>query len=186
MCITGQLPDPITAGVWWRDDAVWRLYQDAQANLIRQARQNGQASVNLHGVLNCIQPVIGEAYTVDLRTMQQRSPRGFLRPVLIVDVGAVAAGGPVAVQVRKKGQESVLMAYMKRQKASHLEQKTERLARHDALRSRYFLSLSIVVLSWSMYFRREKSDRKVLLLKFLCFEALGTISMGSKCANALL
>lgn len=68
-----------------------------------QARQNGQASVTLRGVLNCVQPVIGEVYTVDLRTMQQRSPRGFLRPVRIVDVGAAAAGGPVAVQVRQKG-----------------------------------------------------------------------------------
>ncbi|GAQ77964.1 hypothetical protein KFL_000060290 [Klebsormidium nitens] len=98
MCITGQIPDPTTPGVWWRDDTVWRLYQNAHADVIKQGIQNGLASVTLYGVQNCVQPVHGETYTVNLRGMQQRSPRGFLRTVLIVGAAAAAGGPPATIQ----------------------------------------------------------------------------------------
>lgn len=87
MCIEGDLPDPVTPGVWWRDDTVWCRYKEEHADLIKQAFRNGDASVILEGILG---PDCEDIYTVDLRSMQQRSPEDFLRPVLIVD----AAAGP--------------------------------------------------------------------------------------------
>jgi hypothetical protein len=96
MCIEGDLPDPVTPGVWWRDDTVWRCYREEHAELIKQAVRNGEASVTLEGILG---PNCEDVYTVDLRIMQQRSPADFLRPVLIVDAAAVAPGGPTTVLV---------------------------------------------------------------------------------------
>lgn len=98
-CIRGELPDPVTPGVWWRDDTVWCRYEKQHAELIKKAFNKGRKSVDLEGVINWYAPTYGEAYTVDLRIMQQRSPRGFLRPVLIVDAAAAVQGGPKTVQV---------------------------------------------------------------------------------------
>jgi hypothetical protein len=100
MCIRGELPDPVTPGVWWRDDTVWCRYKEGHAELIKKAFNKGRESVDLEGIINCYAPTYGEDYTVDLRIMQQRSPRGFLHPVLIVDAAAAAQGGPKTVQVR--------------------------------------------------------------------------------------
>lgn len=99
MCITGQIPDPATPGVWWRDDTVWRRYKDAHADVIKQGIKSGQTEVILEGLKDEDgEELLGGTYTVDLRIVQQRSPRGFTRPVLIVD-GAGAAAGTGDVQV---------------------------------------------------------------------------------------
>ncbi|GAQ77966.1 hypothetical protein KFL_000060310 [Klebsormidium nitens] len=96
MCITGQIPDPTTPGVWWRDDRKWRRYESTETDVIKEGLRNSQKWVTLEGVNNLL---FGSrvTYTVDLRIMQQKSPGGFMRPVLIVD-GAGAEGGPGEVQ----------------------------------------------------------------------------------------
>ncbi|GAQ77965.1 hypothetical protein KFL_000060300 [Klebsormidium nitens] len=93
MCITGQIDDPATPGVWWREDDEWRRYGSTHADVIKEGVRNGLTWVTLEGLSDVDGEELGETYTVDLRIMQQKSPRGFMRPVLVVD-GAGATGWP--------------------------------------------------------------------------------------------
>lgn len=73
MCITGQCADPTQPGVWWRDDASWRLYDVESMRAILLALLKGKGSVELGGVQSAARPPGdgGASYNVDLKKMQQ-------------------------------------------------------------------------------------------------------------------
>lgn len=81
MCVLdAYCADPVAPGVWWRDDAEWKLYGRTEAEEIRGAVAQGLPTVDLH---------VGRAhYVVDLRgdQMTQTNVRtGNVRSVKLID-----------------------------------------------------------------------------------------------------
>eukprot|EP00897_Mesotaenium_endlicherianum_P000427 jgi/Mesen1/10385/ME000081S09775 len=102
MCIVVPCADPVQPGVWWRDDAQWRLYTPAQQQQIRAARAQGVAAVDIGIITSAVYPA-GARYVVNVRTMLQTNvSSGYTRQLRILDQAAgvprVALGVPAPQQ----------------------------------------------------------------------------------------
>lgn len=84
MCITAQAADPTKPGVWWRDDADWKLYDVLQSAAILTAIAGGVSKVDLPGVAS-LKYKGGATYKVDLYNMKQINvASGYTRDVKVV------------------------------------------------------------------------------------------------------
>jgi hypothetical protein len=81
MCLNTNVSceDPVSPGVWWRDDADWKQYDAAQAAAIQKGIADGAARVDLGTVVSS-KYSSGAGYVVELSTT------GYSRDVKVVKV----------------------------------------------------------------------------------------------------
>ena len=89
MCLTNlDCKDPTEPGVWWRDDAEWKLYNATHAAAIQGAIADGASRVELGRVVSS-KYGCGVRYAVDLtRMIQINQATGYERNIKLVKAPA--------------------------------------------------------------------------------------------------